>query len=336
MTKRYDEQDYDHYAERDEDRPARRDESEYERERYERNANGPTLRVSAKRYGAERADDSYNYGRGAGPRGSAYDRAEPPARYGRDYGRDAAGDYDRSDAGYGRERDYGRAYERERERNRDYERDFDRGSAYGGGYAARSARGYDYERGRRDYDYARDERSLRRPDERGEERGRVGKERGWWDRVSDEVASWFGDEEAERRRLRDEGQRGASHRGRGPRGYRRADERIRDDINDRLTDHPYLDATDIEVGVQSSEVTLTGAVESRQAKRLAEDIVDSVSGVTNVENRLRVNRSSFDTTATTTTDTSALPPASEPNTDTAASATAAGATSTGRAKPPIT
>src|ERR1051325_5799231 len=30
-------------------------------------------------------------------------------------------------------------------------------------------------------------------------------ERGFWDRFSDEVRSWFGDEEAQRRRMRDEG-----------------------------------------------------------------------------------------------------------------------------------
>ncbi len=314
MSTRYDDEDYDRYAERDENRTGRRDEYDYER--YERNANGPAPRASAQRYGAERADESYDYGRGASPRSSAYNRADTPGRHERDYGRDT-------------ERDYGRAYER----GRDYERDFDRGSTYGGGYAARSARGrdYDYERGRREHDYERDERGLRTRDHT-EARGR-GNERGWWDRVSDEVASWFGDEDAERRRLRDEGQRGGSHRGRGPRGYRRADERIRDDINDRLTDHPYIDATDIEVGVNSGEVTLTGAVENRQAKRLAEDIADSVSGVTNVENRLRVNRGAIDTTATTTTatGTNVLPATAESAKSNAASA---GATNASRTKPP--
>lgn len=38
---------------------------------------------------------------------------------------------------------------------------------------------------------------------------REGLDRGWWDRTSDEVSSWFGDEEAERRRRMDE-QRDAS------------------------------------------------------------------------------------------------------------------------------
>jgi len=112
-------------------------------------------------------------------------------------------------------------------------------------------------------------------------------ERGWLEKAGDEVASWFGDEEAERRRsmdARDE------HRGRGPKGYRRSDDRIRDDVNDRLTDDPQVDASEIEVSVSDSEVTLSGTVDSRYAKRRAEDIADSISGVTHVQNNLRVRQ----------------------------------------------
>lgn len=78
------------------------------------------------------------------------------------------------------------------------------------------------------------------------------------------------------------------HRGKGPRGYQRASERIQEDVNDRLSDDPDLDASDIEVKVEGSEVTLEGRVESRRAKRRAEDCVESVSGVTNVQNNLRL------------------------------------------------
>ncbi len=123
-----------------------------------------------------------------------------------------------------------------------------------------------------------------------------GEERGWWDRASDAVASWFGDEEAERRRRMDE-QR--PHRGRGPKGYRRSDERIQEDVNDRLSEG-YLDATDITVMVEGGEVTLTGTVNNRSDKRRAEDIAEYVSGVTNVENRLRVkNTNRYDTSMST-------------------------------------
>jgi osmotically-inducible protein OsmY len=127
-------------------------------------------------------------------------------------------------------------------------------------------------------------------------------ERGIWDRASDEVRSWFGDEEAERRRRIDE-MRSESYAGRGPRNYRRSDERIREDINDRLTDDYYLDATDIEVSVNDCVVTLTGRVDSRSDKRRAEDLAESISGVMDVSNQLRVGQSVPITTGTETTGT---------------------------------
>jgi hypothetical protein len=76
--------------------------------------------------------------------------------------------------------------------------------------------------------------------------------------------------------------------GRGPRGYQRSDARIEEDVNERLTRHPLLDASDVEVRVRGGEVTLTGMVDNRQAKRLAEDIIETISGVKDVNNQLRV------------------------------------------------
>jgi osmotically-inducible protein OsmY len=81
---------------------------------------------------------------------------------------------------------------------------------------------------------------------------------------------------------------GGPHRGKGPKNYRRSDERIREDIIDRLTNDPHVDASEIEVEVKSGEIVLTGVVDQRNTKRLAEDIAESVSGVTQVENRLKV------------------------------------------------
>jgi Ni/Co efflux regulator RcnB len=86
------------------------------------------------------------------------------------------------------------------------------------------------------------------------------------------------------------GERGR-YSGRGPKGWQRSDERIREDVNERLTDHPHIDASEIEVKVSNGEITLTGTVEDRQSKRLAEDIADSVSGVREVHNQLRVGAS---------------------------------------------
>lgn len=80
--------------------------------------------------------------------------------------------------------------------------------------------------------------------------------------------------------------------GLGPRGYHRSDERIHEEVCERLTEHGDIDARDIEVSVSEAEVTLSGTVASRTQKRLAEDVADTVSGVVEVHNRLRINRSS--------------------------------------------
>lgn len=82
------------------------------------------------------------------------------------------------------------------------------------------------------------------------------------------------------------------HRGKGPKGYQRSEGRIMEDVCDRLTDDHYVDASDIEVQVKGNDVVLTGTVSDRDQKRRAEDIVETVSGVQNVENRIRVGRRS--------------------------------------------
>lgn len=86
------------------------------------------------------------------------------------------------------------------------------------------------------------------------------------------------------------GQHEGEHRGRGPKNYTRSDERIRDDVNDRLSDDSWLDASEIDVQVSKCEVTLTGTVNSREDKRRAEDLADQVSGVKHVQNNLRVQQ----------------------------------------------
>jgi osmotically-inducible protein OsmY len=240
----------------------------------------------------------------------------------------------------------------------DYRDEFDRGRRYRGeGYYS----GY--------YGY---------PGEREEERRRrEAHARGLLERLSDELRSWFGDEEAQRRRMRDEreqertwggsergwgardeqfdrdwarqwgyvegpGRGGATswqyrdrgyrepegsttpqryaspswtrdsgwgdpsawgreggasrdygsgpHAGRGPRGYTRSDERIREDVCERLCEHGFVDASDIEVRVLSGEVTLLGAVRERQEKRIAEDVAQQIPGVRDVQNQLRVSQ----------------------------------------------
>jgi hypothetical protein len=75
--------------------------------------------------------------------------------------------------------------------------------------------------------------------------------------------------------------------GRGPKGYRRSDERIREDVCDRLTLCDDVDASDVTVAVQDGEVTLEGSVRDRRMRRDAESCADEVMGVREIHNRLQ-------------------------------------------------
>jgi osmotically-inducible protein OsmY len=203
---------------------------------------------------------------------------------------------------------------------------------------------------RRYYEPPEARREVQYRDDRGREDWES-RDRGFLDRATDEVRSWFGDDDAERRRREDmrrerwagrpadrrvgreswgrraddfderawarqwgyadgprwsedpwsERSRSTSwserfraersagpYAGRGPKGYRRSDDRIREDLCDMLCEHGGIDARDVEVQIVNGEVTLLGFVRSRQEKRLAEDLAEDVSGVRDVHNQLRV------------------------------------------------
>jgi osmotically-inducible protein OsmY len=195
-------------------------------------------------------------------------------------------DFDREDFD---RRDYGRDDTRQ-------DRDFGDSAGYGSGGSARDwrdvvgdDRGGSRERYGSGYDRAGGRGStgssgapFRGYEERDVGFGRGSRDhddRGFFDRVGDEIRSVFGDEGG-----------GQNHRGRGPKGYQRSDQRILDELHDRLTDDPHVDASEIEVRVENREVTLSGTVNSRFEKRHAEDIAESVSGVAHVQNNLRVQQ----------------------------------------------
>jgi osmotically-inducible protein OsmY len=163
---------------------------------------------------------------------------------------------------------------------------------YGGRDFESEARGYGPSSGygeRQDYGYGGTHETGGRRFRQSEDYGswrEYGERRGFLERAGDTIASWFGNEEASRRREQDQRQ---DYRGRGPSDYTRSDERIREDANDHLTHDPSVDATHITIKVENGEVTLDGTVDSRQAKRRAEDVVDSISGVRHVQNNLRVS-----------------------------------------------
>lgn len=218
----------------------------------------------------ERWQDLEHFGRGREDRGRRPGWRDEDEAFG-PYGREPPG-YRRESGGAWRDVEPPFAV-----RGRGWERDYDERPYWGGG-------GYNR------WDYGRD---YGAPPYRGHGRDagrgpRGEHDRGWLDRAADEVSSWFGDEEALRRRNMDE--MGAGRRGLGPKGYVRPDERIREDVCDRLCDDSLVDASDIEVAVAGSEVTLTGTVESRRERRRAEECAERVTGVTHVQNNLRVAR----------------------------------------------
>jgi osmotically-inducible protein OsmY len=76
----------------------------------------------------------------------------------------------------------------------------------------------------------------------------------------------------------------------GPRGRRRSDESLAEEIREILTADPELEATDIEVEVEGGAVTLRGLVVDSDARLLAEELVETLPGVREVHNRLKADR----------------------------------------------
>lgn len=206
--------------------------------------------------------DPYNYGQTVG----SFNQGKEGSYSSRlDY--DSYKNNSRSNRDSGYDSDYNRSYGR-----RDSQA-YGSGSYYGNNYRDRyESNGDSYNSGRHSNE------NHYRNNNKGE--------RDWWDKTTDEVASWFGDDDAQRRREVDK--RTGPHRGKGPKGYTRSDERIKDDINDRLSDDSFIDASEIDVTVENCEVVLSGTADSKEEKRRAEDIAERVSGVKNVENRIKV------------------------------------------------
>jgi hypothetical protein len=83
-------------------------------------------------------------------------------------------------------------------------------------------------------------------------------------------------------------QRDAPFAGRGPRGYQRSDVRIYEELCERLTDDPRVDASEIQVDVRDGEVALRGHVPTREMRRWADDAAFNIAGVRHVSNDLRI------------------------------------------------
>jgi hypothetical protein len=261
----------------------------------------------------DRFDRDYEFDRGGYGRPGGWQRDSGENAGGTRYGRqgrwyrdpddsyDVGDDFARGQRGYGNEAEWGRewdrygmrpdfgrgrmsAYEddwnRGRMRGGTYggERDWDRGGMYGqeddwnrgrmrGGMYGRQA---DWDQGRRDWGHQRDWG-----------RGRMDYDEDWdeWDDWGDDTTTWT---------YTEYWFVPGPFTGRGPAGYTKSDERIREEINERLTHHGQIDASKLEVDVNNGEVVLKGEVEDRRTKRLAEDIACSIMGVDDIQNQIRV------------------------------------------------
>lgn len=134
-------------------------------------------------------------------------------------------------------------------------------------------------------------RYYRDRDDRDDHDDHRGDGRNFLDRAADSVASWFSDRRPDFRR--EEPRPDLSHRGRGPQGYKRSDERVTEEAHEHLTEDAWLDASNISIAVSGGEITLSGTVRERDAKHRAERLVEDIVGVTHVQNNLRVDRASF-------------------------------------------
>jgi hypothetical protein len=80
------------------------------------------------------------------------------------------------------------------------------------------------------------------------------------------------------------------HYGKGPKGYKRSDERTREDVCDAIAHQGFIDASDVEVKVEDGVVTLSGTVAQRNDKRKLEHLAELCRGVHEVHNELRLER----------------------------------------------
>ncbi|ASD63505.1 BON domain-containing protein [Bdellovibrio bacteriovorus] len=262
---------------RDEQRPSRREASErrdwYERDEMDERSGyrDEDYRPSSEYRDASdyRRDFNYSnqdYGRTQGSRElSRGSRSIDGNRSGSSYESSASGRQDRY--GSSGEQSYGRSYDDRNERSWDRSERSERGSGYEAGR-------FDSRRGlygtsdltRQGSDQYRTSSSFDTDRDRSSERG------------------------SERSSERSEGR--SQFFGRGPKSYKRSDERIKEDVCEMLTRDNNIDAEGIEVEVKDGEVTLSGTVPDRRMKHMAEDCAEGCYGVKDVTNNIRVNRES--------------------------------------------
>lgn len=214
-------------------------------------SSGDEPRWSEPRYGQREPYNPPGYGNAPSYRGSRYSESQ--------YGSD------RSRRAYGNEN-----YERSRFGGAGLESGFDRGGAFGEGPFADTSeapRFYgtgNYADGGASYGGGYDERQGQR-----------------------RYGSLYGSEEQHL----EEQYRAPQQRYRsGPKGYTRSDDRLREEISERLMMADSIDSSDVTIVVKEAKVTLEGSVPNRRMKHAIEDLADQCPGVQDVDNRIRVQQ----------------------------------------------
>jgi hypothetical protein len=318
MANRYDRDPDDYGFGRRDPRDAHRDDDERRREQsfaqgnrggeqrsYERQQSQRDVRTDNDRQ--DRMDQDYRTSSGRGSWGESYNDNNYYAGRERDQGRgyySSGRDYSSERGNFGRS-EYGQNDRNERsweDRNRSererqpyrglyqesvWTRDPSSGSSYGYEYSSRiEPRRFN----------AGDETGDRWRSNVNDQNRRFDIDRGWYTPGSAGTSGYGNDTGARNYQGqggRLQGRDYQSQFGRGPKGYTRSDERIREDICDRLSDDDEVDARDITVTVKNAEVVLEGSVSDRRSKHRAEDIAESVSGVKDVSNHLKARKGLF-------------------------------------------
>jgi osmotically-inducible protein OsmY len=77
---------------------------------------------------------------------------------------------------------------------------------------------------------------------------------------------------------------------RGPKNYQRSDERILEDVSERILHSAHVDASEVTVTVRDGIVTLEGTVPELWMKHAIENISFITFAVVDVENRIKAPR----------------------------------------------
>ena len=255
-------------------------------------------------WGRDREDrDDRDYGRRMGGSQADYDsrracgrQDDDQPRYGQGYRSQNIGN--QSDYNYGQDRD--------RDRDRDRERD-GRWSR-SGGFASES-----WTRGGQSGQSEWQSRANQESDDRNrgnerfdrfDSRGMAGGTGGGG------FYGGYGQDDTRQGRSQQQLRRQPEHIGKGPKGYSRTDERLLEEIHERLS-MGYLDASEIEVTVKNGEVVLKGTVSTKSDRRTAEDAIEDVLGVKEIDNRIKVKKQETSSSSMSTSSSSSS--SSSPN-----------------------